>query len=61
MLLAGADIFYAELYQTSVSNINQHLMNIYEDGELTPEATIRKYLIVQTEDRRDVERLTNLT
>ncbi len=30
----------AELYQTSVPNINQHISSIYGDGELQPEATI---------------------
>ncbi|MCD8552727.1 MAG: virulence RhuM family protein [Seleniivibrio sp.] len=49
----------AELYQVTVPTINHHLMNIYEDGELAPESTIRKYLIVQTEGRRDVERLVD--
>jgi hypothetical protein len=47
----------AELYQTSVPNINQHLSSIYEDAELTPEATIKKYLIVQAEGTRRVSRM----
>ena len=46
----------AELFQTSVPNINQHLKSIFEDGELQPEATIKKYLIVQTEGKREVSR-----
>ena len=46
----------ADLFQTSVSNINQHLKTIYEDGELRPEATIKRYLIVQTEGSRQVSR-----
>ena len=46
----------AELYDVSVSAINQHLKRIYDDGELTPEATIKKYLIVQTEGERSVNR-----
>ena len=49
----------AELYQTSVPNISQHLSSIYEDGELTPEATIKKYLIVQTEGTRRVSRMVD--
>lgn len=36
----------AELFQTSVPNINQHLSTIFAEGELTPEATIKKCLIV---------------
>lgn len=46
----------AELFQTSVPNINQHLKSIFDDGELRPEATIKKYLIVQTEGKREVSR-----
>lgn len=47
----------AALYQTSVPNINQHLASIYEEAELRPEATIKKYLIVQIEGQREVSRL----
>jgi len=46
----------AELFQTSIPNINQHLKTIYEDGEVAREATIKKYLIVQTEGNRQVSR-----
>lgn len=46
----------AELYQKNVSTINEHVKNIYEEGELQEEATIRKNRIVQTEGQRQVER-----
>ena len=46
----------AELFQTSVPNINQHITAIYDEKELQPEATIKKYLIVQTEGDRQVSR-----
>lgn len=46
----------AVLYDISVSAINQHLKKIYEDGELTEEATIKKFLIVQNEGSRNVTR-----
>jgi hypothetical protein len=49
----------ADLYQVGVNTINHHIKGIYEDGELAPEATIRKYRIVQTEGRRRVERLVD--
>lgn len=39
----------AELYDVSVPAINQHIKRIYSDGELNPDATIKKYLIVQKE------------
>lgn len=45
----------AELFQTSVPNINQHIKAITEEGE-QPEATIKPYLIVQNEGTRTVER-----
>jgi hypothetical protein len=37
----------ADLFQKDVRTINEHIRNIYEDGELSPEATIRKFRIVQ--------------
>ena len=46
----------AMLYNVSVSAVNQHLKRIFEDNELTREATIKKYLIVQTEGSRQVQR-----
>ena len=46
----------AELFQTSVPNINLHLKAIYEEGELTEAATIKSYLIVRTEGARQVSR-----
>jgi hypothetical protein len=39
-----------------VNTVNHHIKGIYEDGELAPEPTIRKYRIVQSEGGRDVER-----
>ncbi|MDR3158085.1 MAG: virulence RhuM family protein [Zoogloeaceae bacterium] len=44
------------LYDVSVPAINQHLKRIFADRELEPGATIKKYLIVQTEGRRTVQR-----
>lgn len=46
----------AELYQKDVRTINEHLKSIYGEGELTPEATIRKFRIVRREGRREVAR-----
>ena len=39
----------AALYDVSVPAINQHLKRIFSDSELEPEATVKQYLIVQTE------------
>ncbi len=46
----------AELFQTSVPNINMHLKNIFEEGELKQEATIKEFLIVRQEGSREVNR-----
>ena len=46
----------AELFQKDVRTINEHIKNIYAEGELEPEATIRKFRIVQTEGKRQVSR-----
>ncbi|GAI56138.1 unnamed protein product, partial [marine sediment metagenome] len=46
----------ADLYQTTPQNITTHIRNIYEEGELTDEATCKDYLRVHREGNRDVER-----
>ena len=46
----------ATLYDVSVAAINQHLKRIFADNELEREATIKQYLIVQTEGNRQVQR-----
>lgn len=46
----------AELYDVTTAAINQHIKKIYDDSELTPEATIKEFLIVQTEGTRQVSR-----
>ena len=46
----------AELFQTSVPNINMHLKNIFEEGELEENRTTKEFLIVQHEGSREVKR-----
>jgi len=46
----------AELYRVSVPTVNEHLRNIYEEGELDAGSTIRKFRIVQAEGPRRVSR-----
>ncbi len=46
----------AELFETSVPNINIHLKAVYEEGELDEGATIKPYLMVRTEGNRSVSR-----
>ncbi len=46
----------AELFQKDVRTINEHLTNIFDEGELAREATIRNFRIVRTEGKREVTR-----
>jgi hypothetical protein len=46
----------AELFQTTVPNINMHLKNIFVEGELDAQATIKDFLIVRLEGSREVSR-----
>lgn len=46
----------AELFGTTTENIRQHLKNIYDQGELSVEATTKKFLGVQNEGQRSVQR-----
>lgn len=46
----------AELFQTTVPNVNMHLKNIFEEGELEPNRTIKDFLQVQQEGASKVER-----
>jgi hypothetical protein len=46
----------SELFQVGIPTINYHLKEIYESGELTPEATIRNFRIVRREGTRQVTR-----
>src|SRR5216684_7426518 len=46
----------ADLFQKDVRTINEHLVNIFEEGELSREATIRKFRIVRSEGARQVTR-----
>jgi hypothetical protein len=46
----------AEIYDTTQQNVNLHIKNIYADGELPPDSTYKKFLLVRTEGKRQVER-----
>jgi hypothetical protein len=46
----------AELFQKDVRTINEHIQNVFAEGELQREATIRKFRIVQQEGARSVAR-----
>ena len=46
----------AEIYKTTRQNIEQHITNIYDDGELKKELTCKNFLQVQKEGNRNVKR-----
>ena len=45
-----------ELFQTTKQNVSLHLGNLYKEGELEKEATVKEYLTVQQEGKRKVSR-----
>jgi hypothetical protein len=47
----------ADLFQSSKQNVSHHINSIYEENELHPEATVKKYLTVRSEGNRQVKRL----
>lgn len=49
----------ADLFETTIPNINLHLKAIFSERELAPEATIKSYLIVRIEGSRQVARPIN--
>lgn len=46
----------AELFQTTKQNISSHIKNIFEEGELSENSTVKDYLTVQQEGNRKVSR-----
>ena len=49
----------AALYDVTAPTINDHIKKVFADSELQPEATIRKFRIVQSEGARQVSREVN--
>ncbi len=46
----------AELFAVTIPTINEHMTKLFESGEISREATIRNFLIVQQEGNRKVSR-----
>jgi len=46
----------ASLFDSTVPNISIHIRNIYKEGELLKEATVKDFLIVQNEGGRKISR-----
>ena len=49
-----------ELFQSTKQNISLHINNIYKEGELQKESTVKDYLTVRTEGNRQVKRKITL-
>ena len=47
----------AGLFEKDVRTVNEHIKNIFKEGELEENSTIRKFRIVQKEGNRQVERI----
>ena len=45
-----------ELFQTTKQNVSLHVSNVFKEGELDEEATVKEYLTVQKEGKREVMR-----
>lgn len=46
----------SELFEATKQNISLHINNIFKEGELKPTSTVKEYLTVQTEGKRNVQR-----
>ena len=46
----------AELFLATKQNVSLHIRNIFKEGELDEKATVKEYLTVQKEGKRDVQR-----
>jgi len=46
----------AELFQTTRQNVGQHIQNVFDEGELQREATVKDFFLVQAEGGRQVQR-----
>ena len=46
----------AELFNATKQNVSQHIANIFKEGELTQDRTVKEYLTVQKEGKRSVTR-----
>lgn len=45
-----------ELFQTSKQNISLYINNVFKEGELDENSTVKKYLTVQTKGSRQISR-----
>ena len=48
------------LFQSSKANVSEHIRNIYDQGELEQEATVRNFRTVRKEGNRMVNRTSSM-
>lgn len=46
----------AELFDTTKQNISNHIQNVFDEGELKQEVTVKESLTVQNEGNRTAQR-----
>ena len=46
----------AELFDTTKQNVSSHIQNIFADGELAQQATVKDFLTVRQEGNRQINR-----
>lgn len=46
-----------ELFQTTKQNVSLHVGNVFKEGELEQQSTVKEYLQVQQEGKRKVSRM----
>ena len=49
-----------ELFQTTKQNVSLHVGNVFKEGELEQKATVKEYLTVQKEGKRDVQQAARM-
>jgi len=49
----------SDLFQKDVRTISEHIQNVFDERELEPDATVRKFRIVQQEGSREVTRMVD--
>ena len=50
----------AELFQTSIPNINMHIKNVFEEGELRTDSVIKDFLITASDGKQYKTKFYNL-
>ena len=45
-----------ELFSSTKQNISLHIQNIFKEGELKPDSTVKEYLTVKLEGTRQIKR-----